>query len=108
MKSGRESNSSARAGMKPVRLAVVGFVAAFMLITGGDALAQPRIESTSDLKMACETSPGNVVTLDQPTKIFLGSRPPAEEQVNSGCTLVLSPGVNLEVERGKGSTNLKA
>lgn len=70
-----------------------------MLVVGNNTLAQQTIESTSDLKRACETSPGNVVTLNQSTKIYQGVRPTTgEEAVNCGCTLVLGPDVKLEFD----------
>lgn len=66
MKSSKQSNYSATGAMKRVRLTVMGLSGlVFMLVAGGDASAQQRIESDFDLKVACETNPGNVVTLDQ-------------------------------------------
>ncbi len=47
--------------------------------------------NTADLKLACETSPGNVVTIGPNTDvvIFEGAQLPAVETVTTGCTLVI-------------------
>jgi len=54
--------------------------------------------TTTDLRLECEQSPGHVVVLDHPVKIVGGFRPPATEQVASGCTIDLGAGGKLETE----------
>jgi hypothetical protein len=53
------------------------------------------VNSGPTLKQACETSPGNIVQLLQPTKIEYG---PASV-VFTACTIQLSPGASLEVKQ---------
>lgn len=95
MKSSKQSNDPATAGMMSVRLIAVGLIGlGLMSVTGSHAFAQQRIESTLELKMACENNPGNVVTIDQSTKIYIGGG----GTVNSGCTVVLANNVTLDFE----------
>lgn len=56
------------------------------------------IDSTLALKMACETSPNNTVTIGYPAKISNGARPPAAEVVNTPCTIVLAPSGSFETD----------
>ncbi|MGQ0592162.1 MAG: hypothetical protein ACT4QB_05790 [Gammaproteobacteria bacterium] len=65
----------------------------------GALLAAPvsgQMTSTAELKLACETSPGNVVALDVNTQISTGPRPPLAELVTTPCTIVLGPLVTFE------------
>jgi hypothetical protein len=52
--------------------------------------------STAELKRACETSPGNVVTLNVPTQIDTGVQAPRFERVTTPCTIVLAGEASLE------------
>jgi len=75
------------------------FAVAGLLILAAAPVAAIHIESTAELRDACEFSPGNVVDLDHSTKILDGRRPPGTEQVASRCTIVLGNGANFETAR---------
>lgn len=75
-----------------------GSVCAALFFLGAAPAAATHIQTTAELRAACEQSPGNVVDLDHSTKIFDGFPPPAMVHVSSGCTIVLGPGVNFETE----------
>jgi len=62
--------------------------------TGATPAAASHIGTDYQLKDACERSPRNTVVLDHPTKISFSET----LHVNSGCTLVVGPNANLEVE----------
>lgn len=68
----------------------------------GAAQAQVPMASTSELKNACETRPGNRVEISSPTTIQTGvprGVPLANfETVNSGCTLVLGPSAKFKFD----------
>ncbi len=80
------------------------FASALMLATlfCGTAQAQVPMTSTSELKNACETSPGNRVVINVGTDIKTGvprGVPLANfEKVNSGCTLVLGPSAKFKFD----------
>ncbi len=73
--------------MKKVHLAALTGLA---LALATQVQAQ-SISNTADLKLACETSPGNVVNVPGDTAwvILDGAQLPAVESVTTGCTLVL-------------------
>jgi hypothetical protein len=79
----------ARGGMIALALAAV--------LTGG-AQAQ-TMSSTAELKLACETSPNNTVTLTNNTQISTGPQAPLTETVNTKCTIVLNPQVTFEASQ---------
>lgn len=54
--------------------------------------------TTAELRVACQTSPGNVVVLTQPVTVVDGPRYPAAEQVLTGCTIILGPNAKLATE----------
>ncbi len=63
------------------------------------AVAQPApFSSTAQLKAACETSPGNVVVINTPVKVFNGPALPAVETVRTGCRLVFGPLGSIEFD----------
>jgi hypothetical protein len=64
-----------------------------MLVVGNNVSAQQTITTAAQLKTACETNSGNLVTINQSTKISGGSA-----DVNCGCTVVLASGVSLDFE----------
>ncbi len=80
------------------RISTLTGLLALLFLLSGPAAAQ-QIETTQALKFACETNPGNVVTLNQGTKIINGVRPPATEQVATGCTLMLGPSASFEADQ---------
>lgn len=84
--------------MKTKRFRIALLAGALAATASLPTLAQ-QITSTAQLKRACETSPGNVVSVTTPSKIFLGSRPPLATRVLTGCTLRLAPDVSLEFDR---------
>lgn len=85
---------------KPINAFCTPFVVvAGLLVLAAAPVAAVHLETTAELGAACEESPGNVVELDHSTKILDGLRPPATEQVASGCTIVLGPGANFETEQ---------
>jgi hypothetical protein len=57
------------------------------------------MSSTAELKLACETSPGNVVVLNANTQISTGPQAPLTEAVNTKCTIVISPLVTFEASQ---------
>jgi hypothetical protein len=67
-----------------------------MFLVARPAVAS-HIQTPEDLRVACESSPGNVVALDEPTAIK-GVEGAALLPIASGCTLVLGPGAKLETE----------
>jgi hypothetical protein len=73
-------------------------LAVFALGLVAPASAQ-TMSSTAELKLACETSPGNVVTLTNNTQISTGPQAPATEIVNTKCTIVLNPQVTFEASQ---------
>lgn len=75
-----------------------GSVCAALFFLGAAPAAATHIQTTAELRDACEMSPDNVVVLDHSTKIFDGFPPPAMVRVSSGCTIVLGPGVSFETE----------
>lgn len=77
------------------------------------AFAQPApFSSTAQLKAACETSPGNVVVINTPVKVFNGPALPAVETVRTGCRLVFGPNGGIEFDnvgmRFNGALSLQA
>jgi hypothetical protein len=77
-------------------LTLGGIGLALMALSATPAFSQ--LTSTTDLRNACQTSPGNVVVLTQPASILVGPRYPATEQVLTGCTIVIGPGAKLDTE----------
>lgn len=73
---------------------LAGLTCAGLLASVAPAAAQ--MTSTAELKLACETSPGNVVNLNVNTQISTGPRPPLAEFVTTPCTLALGPQVTFE------------
>ncbi len=82
-----------------LRAAFILATLAALAVTGAQTARATHIETTGDLKRACETSPGNVVVLTHPTKISNGVRPPASENVTTGCTLQLDAFANVEFDQ---------
>jgi Secretion system C-terminal sorting domain len=78
--------------VKPICLFIVA------VFTINVTFAQTPISTPAQLKTACETSPGNIVTINQSTKIFLNAAPYTPEQVNCGCTIVVTNEASLEFE----------
>ena len=72
--------------------------AALLAAVSGTGAAQ-TMSSTAELKFACETSPGNVVTLTQNTQISTGPQAPLAEAVNTRCTIVVAPQVTFEASQ---------
>ena len=68
---------------------LTGLACAGLLASSTPAIAQ--FTSTAELKLACETSPGNIVNLNVNTQISTGPQPPLFEQVTTPCTIVLGP-----------------
>lgn len=81
-----------------VRSALAGLIGVVVSVTSSDVRAQQWIATTPQLKTACETSPGNVVVLNEATTIVEGARYPFSEQVLTGCTIVLGPNAKLATE----------
>lgn len=78
-------------------LTKLGFFVIALAMMSVAVLAQ-GIDSTLALKMACETSPNNVVNINYPAKISNGARPPMTEVVNSPCTISLGPSGSFETD----------
>ncbi len=70
-----------------------------MAFAANVAHAQQPIATPADLKAACETNAGNIVVLNQSTKVSLPIAPSAPLQVNCGCTVVLNNESTLEFEQ---------
>lgn len=60
--------------------------------------AAQSLESTVDLRNACQQAPNNTITLQQNTKISSGAGPIIPEAVNCGCTVIIPAGLKLEFE----------
>ncbi|MEK7724725.1 MAG: hypothetical protein AAB336_10280 [Acidobacteriota bacterium] len=73
------------------------FIIALAMMSVG-AMAQ-GIDSTLALKMACETSPNNVVNINYPAKVSNGANPALPEVVNSPCTVSLGPSGSFETDQ---------
>jgi hypothetical protein len=75
--------------------ATIATLLAFAPVLTGTTFAQTQLTSTAQLKQACETSPGNRVTISTSTDIkegvLRGVTLPNFETVNSNCTIVLGP-----------------
>jgi hypothetical protein len=70
----------------------------WMLLLGlatGASLGAQSLSSTVELKQACETAPGNVVTITGAVEINQGAVWPAMETIDAGCTLVLARDAKL-------------
>jgi hypothetical protein len=74
---------------------VAGGIAAMLAMLGATST---MAMTTAELRVACQTSPGNVVALTQPVTILEGPRYPAAEQVLTGCTIVLGSNAKLAME----------
>lgn len=90
MKSNTDNNKPVISRAKWIRSAIAGLIvpAVIMILCGGASAQQ----TAQELKMACETNPGNVVAINQSTKISGGAN------VNSPCTVVLANDVALDFE----------
>lgn len=77
---------------------ILSIAAAVLFIFAIDGAAQ-TMTSTAELKLACETSPNNVVTINVPTQISSGPQAPATENVNTRCTIVLGQFASFEVSQ---------
>ncbi len=82
--------------LRYISLGVIGLSCALGLSLAASA---QTMSSTAELKLACETSPGNVVTLTNNTQISTGPQAPATEVVNTKCTIVLAPQVTFEASQ---------
>lgn len=71
-----------------------GMAVTLAMLSATSAMAM----TTAELRVACQTSPGNVVVLTQPVTVVDGPRYPAAEQVLTGCTIVLGPNAKLATE----------
>ncbi|MEQ1642064.1 MAG: hypothetical protein ABL959_01305 [Pyrinomonadaceae bacterium] len=92
------SYSTKLVGVGACRMASIVFLA-IVTVFGGEAAGQQTIETTQQLKTACENNAGNVVVLNQATKILYGPRYPFTEEVLTRCTIILGPGAKLETEQ---------
>ncbi len=76
------------------------FVAgSFAVLALGQAISAQTIDSTAALRLACETNPGNTVTIDYPAKISNGAGAELPEQVGTGCTVVIAPSGSFETDQ---------
>lgn len=90
--------NTARFPSQKMRLAGLVATGTFALTLADAALAQ-TMSSTAELKLACETSPNNVVAINANTQISTGPQSPATELVNTKCTLVVAPLVTFEASQ---------
>lgn len=72
-------------------------VTAAVVCLGTTPAVASHIQTPEDLRLACETSPGHVVTLNESTAIK-GEEGSSSLPVASGCTIVLGAGAKLETE----------
>jgi hypothetical protein len=75
-----------------------GLTAIAVLVLGIAANAQ-SFTSTAELKLACETSPNNVVQINVPTQISSGPQAPLTENVNTKCTIQLGQFASFEASQ---------
>lgn len=61
--------------------------------------AAQTMSSTAELKLACETSPNNLVILTNNTQISTGPQAPLTETVNTKCTIEVAPQVTFEASQ---------
>ncbi|MEQ1642063.1 MAG: hypothetical protein ABL959_01300 [Pyrinomonadaceae bacterium] len=81
-----------------MRNRILAITTAVLFVFGVNGTAQ-SMTSTAELKLACETSPGNVVAINVPTQISSGPQAPLTENVNTKCTLVLGSQVSFEASQ---------
>ncbi len=81
-----------------MRNRILAISTAVLFVFGINGAAQ-SMTSTAELKLACETSPGNVVAINVPTQISSGPQTPLTETVNTKCTLVLGSQVSFEASQ---------
>jgi len=86
-------------GMNFARLASLGLIGLAIVFGLNHAAFAQGISTTAQLKQACETSPGNVVNITQPTKIEFGPALPTPENISTGCTLNIGPNASFEVKQ---------
>lgn len=79
-------------------LALLGKPSAIMLVLCAFSHSFAQINTPQDLKTACETSAGNVVTLAQSAKVSAPATPATPLLVNCPCTIVLTNGSTIEFE----------
>jgi uncharacterized lipoprotein YajG len=72
---------------KKMKSRILSIAAAMLFVFGINTAAQ-TMTSTAELKLACETSPNNVVAINVNTQISTGPQAPATENVNTKCTQV--------------------
>jgi len=86
-------------GMNFARLIGLGFIGMAIVFGLNHAAFAQGISTSAQLKQACETSPGNVVNITQPTKIEFGPALPTPENIATKCTLQIGPNANFEVKQ---------
>lgn len=69
------------------------------LFLASASFAQTPLTTPAELKAACETSPGNIITLSQSAKISVPIYSSLATQVNCGCTIILANASTLDFER---------
>jgi Secretion system C-terminal sorting domain len=67
--------------------------------TANVSLAQTPVSTPAELKTACETSPGNIVNINQSAKISMPAVQFSPVLVNCGCTVVVSNEATFEFEQ---------
>lgn len=77
---------------------ILSIAAAMLFVFAANGAAQ-SFTSTAELKLACETSPNNVVAINVPTQISTGPQSPATENVNTQCTIVLGQFASFEASQ---------
>lgn len=85
---------------KHLRRIIVSFIFTCAVVMSlSQATFAQTMSSTAELKLACETSPGNTVVLTQNTQISTGPQAPLTETVNTKCTIIINPQVTFEVSQ---------
>lgn len=94
-----KTSVTARVSMKLALITFQCFIGLALVISLSLTTSAQTMSSTAQLKFACETSPGNVVTLNANTQISTGPQAPLTETVNTKCTIVISPQVTFEASQ---------
>ena len=81
-----------------MRNRIITSTAAMLFVFAINISAQ-SFTSTQELKLACETSPNNLVQINVPTQISSGPQAPATEFVDTKCTIALGAFASFEASQ---------
>lgn len=76
-----------------------GLIALTVILASAPSAWAQTMSTTAELKQACETSPGNVVVIEQNTQIGTGPQWPLTGAVETKCTIVVDTLATLELNQ---------